>query len=284
LSFVLLAAGAWFAGCQAPDRAASEVATAPAAAAPLVRAHAVLTVAESKRLIARGVAQMPVVQKALQHGTVIVCKGTTNTYVAEELLGRKIPHGPFVIGNITPEKGGGRLPKMEPTPEVVIVKGQHRPDMTLDEALKLLAPGDVVIKGGNALDYANRTAAVWTGSSTGGTTGKIKPAVTASGAHLLIPIGLEKQVSGRVAEIVEKVNQAADNLTNLPRMQMLPGEIVTEIEALRTLANVQAFQASAGGIGGAEGAVWLVWRGRREDVEKARHVVSEIQGEEPFIR
>jgi hypothetical protein len=215
---------------------------------------------------------------------VIVCRGTTNTYVAEELLGRKLPHGAFVTGRVTPQQGGAEIPKLDPIPEVVLVKGRHRPDLTLDKALEQLKAGDVVIKGGNALDYLNKTAAVWTGSPTGGTTGKIVPYITDRKAHLVIPIGLEKQVSGKVTDIAAKVNQQVDDLTKLPRMRILPGQIVTEIEALRILANVDAFQASAGGIAGAEGAVWLVWRGKREDVEAARKLAESLQGEPAFIR
>ena len=250
----------------------------------IVQAHAVFTVSESKRLIAKAVARMPIVENALKNGTVIVCRGTTNTYVAEELLGQKIPHGAFVLGHVSPQKGGQQMPKVDPMPEVVLVKGQHRPDLTLEEALPRLAPSDVVIKGGNALDYANGTVGVWTGSPTGGTTGKIMPYVTAGKVHLVIPIGLEKQVAGKVVDIAGKINQPADNLTKVPRMRILTGQIVTEIEALKILAKVEPFQASAGGIGGAEGAVWIVWRGKREDVEKARTIAASVQGEQPFIR
>ena len=48
----------------------------------IVQARAVLTVSESKKLIAKAVAQMPIVKAALENGMVIITKGTTNTYVA----------------------------------------------------------------------------------------------------------------------------------------------------------------------------------------------------------
>ncbi len=261
----------------------------PAAGVPadpdrIVQSHAVFTVAEGKRLIAKAVVRMPIVEKALRDGMVIVCKGTTNTYVAEELLGRPVPHGPFVIGHITPQKGGGRLSKGEPMRELVLVKGKPQPDLTLDQALQRLGPGDVVIKGGNALDYAEKVVGVWNASASGGTSGRIVPLVAERKAHLIIPIGLEKQVAGRVRDIAARTTEGIETLGELPRLRILAGEIVTEIEALRILANVDAFQASAGGIGGAEGAVWLVWRGRRGDVEKARAIAASVQGEEPFIR
>ena len=46
----------------------------------------VLTVAASKRLIARAVAAHPAVQTALRSGTIVIIAGTTNGYIAEELL------------------------------------------------------------------------------------------------------------------------------------------------------------------------------------------------------
>ena len=249
----------------------------------IIQAHGVFTVAESKRLIAKGVVRMPIVQKALRDGMVIVCKGTTNTYVAEELLGRKIAHGSMVLGHVLPQEGDKRLPKTETIREVVLIKGEYRPDLPLKEALELLEPGDVVLKGGNALDYANKTAAVWTASPTGGTTGKIEPYVTEGRAHLIVPIGLEKQVAGKVHDIANMVNEPVESRNRLPHMRILPGQIVPEIEALRILTNVDAFQASAGGIGGAEGAVWLIWRGEQANVEKAREITRSVQGEPPFV-
>ena len=74
----------------------------------IVQAQIVLTVSESKRLIAKAVAQTPIVKKALKDGMVIITKGTTTTYVAEELLGRKIEHGAFIYGRVYPARGGKR--------------------------------------------------------------------------------------------------------------------------------------------------------------------------------
>ncbi|HOW69122.1 MAG TPA: hypothetical protein PKY77_00860 [Phycisphaerae bacterium] len=271
------------AGCQMARRSSPGGAGPLATGGGVAQGHAVLTVAESKRLIAKAVVRMPVVQSALQNGMVIVCKGTTNTYVAEELLGRKIDPGAFVIGHVTPAKGGKSMPKAASMPEVVLIKGELQPDLKLDDALKRLGPGDVVMKGGNALDYSRGTVGVWTGSATGGTAGKIMPMIAERRAHLVIPIGLEKQVTGKVTAIAERTIEAVDKVTDLPRMRVLAGHIVTEIEALKILADVEAFEAGSGGIGGAEGSVWLVWRGARANVEKARDIVAGIQGERAFV-
>src|SRR5208337_4341077 len=46
--------------------------------AKIVQAQAILTVSESKRLIAKAVKEMPIVKNALTNGMVIIVKGTTN--------------------------------------------------------------------------------------------------------------------------------------------------------------------------------------------------------------
>jgi len=249
----------------------------------IVQAQLVLTVSESKRLIARAVAEMPIVKKALADGMIIIAKGTTNTYVAEELLGRKIAHGAYVYGRTYPAKGGKRLQPVDRMPEVILVKGKQSEDLSVEQAVRKLKPGDVVIKGANALNYQNKTAAVITGSSDAGTTGKIMPYVVARKAHLVIPVGLEKQVAGDPVDIFNKMREPIESLNTVHPMFLLTGHIVTELEALQILTGVSAFQSAAGGIGGAEGAVRVVCRGPRERVEKALRLAEDIQGEPPFV-
>jgi len=250
----------------------------------IVQAQIILTVSESKRLIAKAVAQMPVVKKALKNGMVIIAKGTTNTYVAEEILGKKIAHGAYVLGRTYPEKDGKRLGSVRGIGEVILVKGKHREDLSLAEAVRMLKPGDVVMKGANALDYKNKTASVIVGSSSAGTTGKIMPYVLGRKAHLIIPVGLEKEVSGDPIDIAKKMCEPIESLNKIPSMFFLNGQIVTELEALRLLTGVSVFQAAAGGIGGAEGSVRLICRGTREQVLEALKLAKEIQGEPPFVK
>lgn len=252
----------------------------------IVQAQVVLTVSEGKRLIAKAVAQMPVMKRALQDGTIIVCRGTTNTYVAEELTGQKIRHGAYVIGWTGPARGGKALDSSERMDDIVLIKGEVQPGLNIDNALKTLKPGDIVIKGANALDREHKTAGVIIGggpASTSGTTGKIMSVVVARKAHLIIPIGLEKQVDGDVIDIANKMREPLESLNEIPSMFVLNGHIVTEVEALEILAGVSVFQAAAGGIGGAEGAARLVCRGAREQVEQALRIVESVQGEPPFV-
>ena len=282
IPILAVAAAAMFTCASAPAQQKTD-AGKPA----IVQARAVLTVSEGKRLIGKAVAQMPVVKKALRDGMVIIGRGTTNTYVAEEILGKRIAHGAFVTGRVYPAKGGKRLPRLKRAQrmsEIVIINGKVAPDLAFADAVKKLKPGDVVIKGANLLDYPNKTAGVLIGARNSGTTGAFMPYLVAGKAHLVIPIGLEKQGSGDVLDVQRKMRQPIESLNRVPSMFLMTGSIVTEIEALKILADVSAFQAAAGGIGGAEGAIWLVFRGEKPKVEKALKVVAEVQGEPPFVQ
>ncbi|MFI4912410.1 MAG: hypothetical protein ACIAQZ_12155 [Sedimentisphaeraceae bacterium JB056] len=247
-----------------------------------VQAGGILTVAEGKRLIGKSIARLPEVKKALEQGIVIICRGTTNTYVAEEILGQKFEHGPFTTGKIYPSTDAKKVSRGNPISEIVLINGKWEKEVSFKEALEQLKPGDVVIKGGNALDYKNKLAGVCIGAPDGGTTGKFMPYVVARKAHLIIPIGLEKQVTTDLITLSEKMQEPIEYLSYVPSMFLLNGKIVTEIEAIKTFADVEAFDGASGGIGGAEGSTWIVVRGKKEEVEKALKTIESVQGEKPF--
>ena len=263
--------------------------------AEIVQGGAILTVADSKRLIAKAVAQMPIVKNALAKGMVIIIKGTTNAYVAEEITGKKVEHAAFVTGRIEPEKGAKILPEVvKPVPHVVLEKGKVV-DLSLGDAAKKLKAGDVVIKGANALDYKNKIAAVNILDPSGGTTGITMPFIVARKAYLVIPVGLEKLVAGDIVDLTLKMREPMESLRapsghssakfpgdKIPSMWLLTGEIVTELEAIKMLTGATAFQSSAGGVSGAEGGVWLVFRGTRDQVQKAMELAHSVQGEPSY--
>ena len=262
--------------------------------AKIVQSGAILTVAESKRLIAKAVAQMPIVKNALTHGMVIVIKGTTNAYVAEEITGQKVDHAAFVTGRIEPEKATQRLSAAKPVNHLILEKGKVV-DMPLADAVKKLKAGDVVMKGANALDYRNKMAAINILDPSGGTTGSTMPFIIARKAHLVIPVGLEKLVAGDLVDTTLKMREPVESLdvpdgrgsspfpgSTIPSMWLVTGEIVTELEAIKILTGATAFQSSAGGVSGAEGGVWIVFRGTREQVSNALKLVQSIQGEPPY--
>ena len=262
--------------------------------AKIVESGAILTVAESKRLIAKAVAQMPIVRNALTHGMVIVIKGTTNAYVAEAITGQKVDHAAFVTGRIEPEKATQKLSPAKPANHLILEKGKVI-EISLADALKKLKAGDVVMKGANALDTRNKMAAINILDPSGGTTGSARPFVIARKAHLVIPVGLEKLVAGDLVDTTLKMREPVESLdmpagsgaspfpgSTIPSMWLVTGEIVTELEAIKILTGATAFQSSAGGVSGAEGGVWIVFRGTREQVSNALRLVLSIQGEPPY--
>ena len=180
--------------------------------AKIVQSGAILTVAESKRLIGKAVAQMPIVKNALANGMVIIIKGTTNAYVAEEISGKKADHAAFVTGRIEPEKGTKNIAPAKPVNHLILEKGQIV-DIPLPDAVKKLNAGDVVIKGANALDYKNKIAAVNILDRSGGTTGITMPFIVARKAHLVIPVGLEKLVAGDIVDLTLKTREPIESLS-----------------------------------------------------------------------
>jgi hypothetical protein len=58
--------------------------------------------------------------------------------------------------------------------------------------------------------------------------------------------------------------------------------VITEIEALKILADVQAIHVASGGIGESAGSVVLVVQGEETNVKKAISIVESIKGEPPL--
>lgn len=139
-----------------------------------MKRQVVLTVSESKRLIARGVAAMPEVQRAMREGMVVVATGTTNSYVLEELWGRRIDKRRYRSGITTPrEPERQKEPQGEPIPDVVFRRGEVVAELDRYNAVEHMGRGDVYLKGANALNYWQGLAGVLIGSPIGGTVGRV---------------------------------------------------------------------------------------------------------------
>lgn len=252
----------------------------------MAKASVVLTVSESKRLIAKGVTALPSVQKALREGMIAVAKGTTNSYIVEELLGKPIDKPAYAIGVTLPKKTMCTTGlKEQKLPDVVLKNGEPIEGLTVIEAIKQMKRGDVFIKGANALDYKRKVAAILVGHPEGGTIGATIGTVIARRIEFVIPVGLEKLVYEDI-ETLSLKTRALDGdeiLNEMPPLVPVTGTIVTEIEALKLICNVDATLIAAGGVGGAEGAVRLLIEGAKEDVMKALQLIESIQGEPPFI-
>lgn len=250
-----------------------------------MRAQITLTPSESKRLIAKGVKALPSIQKALLHHHIILAGGTTNAFLVEELLGEAVEKKSAYTVGIVAKGETGVSAAADRIPPYVITKGKAEGrDFHWKTYLPQIEPGDVFIKGGNAVDHTG-LAAVLASDSMGGTIGAAWGPLMQRGIELVVPIGLEKLVPD-VREAVEfmaghPIDVANGNKVGL--MPMLGATVVTEITALETLYQVKAKCIAAGGVDGSEGAVVLVIDGEEDEVKRVFDDIIALKGE-PLVR
>jgi hypothetical protein len=239
-----------------------------------------VTTAMGKRLIAKGMVQQPDVQRALERGTLVVIAGTTNGYVAEEILkelgqAEGFSRIGFRRGMVVPP--GLEAPDQEFPGDVVIRDGTWQRGQTIFDVAEDLKPGDLVLKGGNAFDAWGQ-AAVLVGDSQGGTVLASVTAVIGRRARLIVPIGLEKRVFEDV-HVLAKASNAPG--AEGPRLCPMPGDVFTELDAIGLLTGAEAWLIGAGGVYGAEGAAWLGIDGDREEVQAAVELIRSVSAEPP---
>jgi len=249
-----------------------------------VNAQVVLTSSESKRLIAKAVAQMDSVKRAMKKGKILIARGTTNAFVVEELTGRKMEKATFTAGYISPA-GLATNPKI-PKP-IVLVDGQPRETAEVwgDDVVKDMEPGDLIIKGANAIgpDWIPGLLCARAPKSTGGTLGKFQITAMTRAIEVIIPVGLEKMIPISVLVAAKEtyssvIDQATGYVCSLIPMF---GTVVTEIEAVKLLSGAEAVPIAAGGVDGAEGSITLQIKGSDASVKKAMDIMLKIKGEPP---
>lgn len=228
--------------------------------------------AASKSLIAQAVARLPQVQRAFTAGRIIIGSGTTNLLVAEELLQTRFEQfEPYVAGVITQRSACATDPEQRQG-SWCIYKGRLV-DEPWVEFLNKFEPGDIFIKGANAIDpYGN--AGVLIGDSQGGTMGQSIGIIKARGIEMVVPAGLEKLIPSCLAGEAS-MGQHKTSLRlglKLGYMVLTGATIITELESLQTLFGVKAVPVAAGGVGGMEGAIFLAADCPNDDI--ARQVIA----------
>ncbi len=244
-----------------------------------------ITPAAGKRLIARAVAEHPLVVRALKSGTVAIIAGTTNGYIAEEVLSsidqkKGFSRKNFFRGVVLPpgqtaaEKGEKSFPG-----DVIIKNGIWQRGATIFDVVDDLKEGDIILKGANAVNVQDRQAAIYIGDPHGGTIGTALQAVVGRRVQLILPVGLEKRVLTHLNELALELN-APD--AEGPRLLPVPGEVLTELDALLQLTGLKAELIAGGGVGGAEGSIWLGVRGEDQEMEKTAELLTAVSSEKPF--
>jgi hypothetical protein len=243
---------------------------------------AVLNPAESRRLLARATAACAEVRRAWSDGTIIVARGITNGFLLEELFGEPVePKAAQTVGLVG---GGITTASAGPPPDTrhVIRNGQPVANADSTVEIQTFKPGDVFVKGANAVDGLG-TPGVYVASNKAGTIGMAWPVLTARGCDMIVPVSLEKAVFS-VEDAARRTGiYRFERSTGLP-VTLVPvpsAKVITEVEALGILAGVRAYHIGSGGVGGSEGSVHLSIEGERSRVERAFELVLGVRGEPP---
>lgn len=240
-----------------------------------------LTPSESKRLIGKAVAAMPEVQQAKKKGYLLVGRGSTNAFVLEELLKKKMDKERYTAGQVIKGVFCVLAAGLRTKP-VTLYKGkvlEVEPGTVIDK----LAPGDIMLKGANAIDPFGNVGVVMA-SPAGGTMGQFYMPLKAQGLTSIYPVGLEKLVPS-VEDAARYGGRLALGRTIGTRVGMVcvpDANVVTEIEAIDILFGIDAVHYASGGWGGAEGAVALIVEGEEKQVKKCVDFMEKIKGEPPL--
>lgn len=245
------------------------------------RIQATLTVEEGKELIAMGVVENPLVQEALKKGKVLLKGGTTVSKISEKLLGFPLR----ISGRITNRGTVASLQDVDGPHSIIIEKGKwYDIDETIASQVQRFGREDVIICGANAFDSEGR-AAIMAGSPGGGNIGLSLSSWYTEGASVLIPVGIEKMIPGNLDNIISKTGRRGKKLSWGMAVGLMPlkGEIFTEIDAIKSLANVEAYAIGAGGLGEAQGSITLDIMGEEVELEKIIEIIRNIKATEHSV-
>jgi hypothetical protein len=247
-----------------------------------ISAMVVLNPSESRRILAKATVACPPVQNAWKKGLVIIARGITNAFVTEEFFGVSVePKAGQTVGLVA--HGITNVnPGPPPSSWHVIKQGKVVEGADSNVEIMNFTPGDVFIKGANAIDNQG-IPGIYVASVKGGTIGMAWPVVTPRGCDLIIPVSLEK--------LVPSVMEAAQHTgiyyfkysTGIP-VKLVPvplAKVITEIQAFAILSGVKAYHIGSGGVGGSEGSVHLSLEGDEERIEQAFELLKSVKGEPP---
>ena len=240
---------------------------------------------ESRRLIAKGVVEMPEVKEAWEKAYVLLAGGTTNAYIAQELMGTD-EYRPELctVGLSTNGVLCNTAPDSRKPFPAVYFKGEPQPDKTLPDGLFDFHKETVVIKGANAIDPEGNVGVITSGFD-GGTIPNIIGPVTSNGLKYIAPVGLEKLVPC-VKDSCKAVGAKRIDISmgaDFGMYHIATAIPFTEIDALKLLFGVETTLVAAGGVGGNQGAVVLAVDGEEDAVNSCVEYIENVIKGEPDI-
>jgi hypothetical protein len=256
-------------------------------------AQIILTPAESKKLIAKAVAQLESVQKAANKGIVALHPSSSTYFIVEEITGSKPKTNYWVCGVVTPRGmcvemamalGAGLTPHEERIDPGdlqgtwVIEKGQQGSEEKLSSLLSRMTHSDVYVKGVNALDREENVGVLF---GLEGSMGYIQAARKKRNFTVVYPAGLEKLIPIQVKEASKEAmfTQYESGMGMPVGLYPCPaGVTINEVRAIEILSGASAIPIASGGLEGAEGAVAFVLKGKSDQVKKALDFVEQSKG------
>jgi hypothetical protein len=228
---------------------------------------------------------MEVVEKAKREGIIGFTVCSSAGFLAEEVLGESLDLSRYYCGFVH-ENGMCAMHGDEKIQELILVKGEpvwlDWPSENISQYLEEMGPEDIIIKSGNVLGVDGKAAALMA-CPDGGEFGKCLPYIYASGIELIVPMTINKSLHvdidalSRMVGVKKITPKWSYGLT--VGLMPLPGNVVTEIDAFKMLADVDALPLSSGAFGSGEGVVSFILEGNKANVKKAWELVSQIKGE-----
>ena len=214
--------------------------------------------AASKHLIAKAVKVLPEVENAFRRGKIFIGAGTGNIAVAQELFNIRLDKPGAYVAGVTTQQCACSTAVNERRGPFCIERGRLiKTDNWLD-FIRSMAPGDIFIKGANALDPEGNVG-ILMADPTGGTIGNAMGILKAQGIQMITPVGREKLIpSCREAEKLMGRYHIGHRFGLKTGYMIVPNStVITEIESIKILTGLDAVQVAGGGVGGMEGAVML---------------------------
>jgi hypothetical protein len=255
-----------------------------------------LTPTESKKLMAKAIARMELVERAAREGLIVIHPSSSTYFLAEELTGENPKYDNWVCGSITPkglcvEMGimSSGPPRDENKPldpggfpfQVVVKDREASTGRPLTSILEEMGPKDVYVKGVNAVDIDRNVGVLIGHHLGGGTIGKVLSAQRKKSFNIIWVAGLEKLIPTPIDEAMKALRRPNIRYAMGMAVGMVPvkgGMVISEPDAFKILANCTAIPVAGGGIGGAEGSVTLVLEGEEDAVRSAINYAEQSKG------
>jgi hypothetical protein len=255
-----------------------------------------LTPTESKKLMAKAIARMELVERAAREGMIVIHPSSSTYFLAEELTGENPKYDNWVCGSITPKGLCVEMGIMSSSPpreenkaldpggfpfQVVVKDRETSTGRPLTSILEEMGPTDVYVKGVNAVDMDRNVGILIGHHSGGGTIGKVLTIQRKRSFNIIWVAGLEKLIPTPIDEAMKALRRSDVRYAMGMAVGMVPikgGTVISEPDSFRLLAGCTAIPVAGGGIGGAEGSVTLVLEGEEDALRSAINYAEQCKG------